>query len=151
MPTFDAGEVVESLDWDFTSPKIGVAALRKAKGTIPEPTDAAIGRFLDGLKKLYTESQKELTAELPEDATPDQMLDALSQLTGESFVKFMADTAELFAELCSNKPDKEQLLLLPLRVRVKFFAWVQQEVVNPEAGTGGGTAAVVKLSSAAAG
>jgi hypothetical protein len=146
MPTFDAGDVVESLDWDFR--KAGV----KAHGTIPEPTDAAIGRFLDGLKKLYIEAQKSVPADgLPEDATPDQMLDALAQLTGDVFVKFMADTAGLFAELCSNKPSKEQLLELPLRVRVKFFAWVQMEVVNPEAGTGGGTAAVVRLPSAAAG
>ena len=149
MPTFDAGDVVESLDWDFTKSKI--ASLKTAKGTIPEPTDAAIGRFLDGLKKLYAEAQKSLTAEMPDDATPDQMLDALSQLTGDVFVKFMADTAELFSGLCSGKPSQDQLLALPMRVRVKFYAWVQTEVVNPEAGTGGGTAAVVRLPSAAAG
>jgi hypothetical protein len=151
MPTFDAGAVVESLDWDFTSPKIGVPELRKAKGVIPEPTDAAIGRFLDGLKTLYTSARESMTADLPEDASPDQMLDALASLTGDVFVKFMADTAGLFAELCSSSPSKEQLLLLPLRVRVKFFAWVQGQVVNPEAETGDGMAAVRSLPSAHAG
>lgn len=145
MPSFDAGAVVEALDWDFT--KAGV----KAKGAVPEPTDAAIGRFLDGLKKLYAEAQKSLTAELPADASPDQMLDALNQLSGDSFVKFMADTAGLFAELCSNKPDKETLLALPLRVRVAFYGWIQGEVISPEAGTGAGSAVVTKLPSAAAG
>src|SRR5215467_8722068 len=118
MPSFDAGAVVESLDWDFT--KAGV----KAKGVVPEPTDAAIGRFLDGLKKLYEEAQKTLTADVPDNATAEQMLDALNQLTGDAFVKFMADTAGLFGELCSNKPDKDTLLQLPLRVRVAFYGWI---------------------------
>ena len=149
MPTFDAGDVVESLDWDFSKSKI--ASLKTAKGTIPEPTDAAIGRFLDGLKKLYEESQKSLTADMPDNATPEQMLDALAQLTGDAFVKFMADTAALFAGLCSGKPSAEQLLALPMRVRVKFYAWVQQEVVNPEAVTGGGTAVVRSLPTAVGG
>lgn len=149
MPTFDAGDVVESLDWDFTKTKI--ASLKTAKGTIPEPTDAAIGRFLDGLKKLYEESQKSLTADMPENATPEQMLDALASLTGDVFVKFMSDTAGLFAGLCSNKPSAEQLLALPMRVRVKFYAWIQNEVVNPEAVTGGGTAVVRSLPTAVGG
>ena len=144
MPMFDAGAVVESLEWDFT------AAGVKAKGIIPEPSDAAIGRFLDGLKNLYTKAQQLVGGDL-EDASPDEMLEALSSLSGEAFVTFMADTAGLFAELCGNKPTKEQLLSLPLRVRAKFYGWIQMEVVNPEAGTGAGNAAVTPLRSAAAG
>jgi hypothetical protein len=145
MPKFDAGEVVESLEWDFT--KAGV----KAKGITPEPTDATIGRFMDGLKKLYEEAQKDMTIELGDDATPEQMLEAMSSLTGDSFVKFMADVAGLFADLCGGKPSKEQLLALPMRVRAHFYAWIQGEVVNPEVGPGGGTAVVRSLPTAAAG
>jgi hypothetical protein len=146
MPTFDAGDVVESLDWDFT--KAGV----KAKGTIPEPTDAQIGDFLDGLKKLYTDVQGSgLAPEIQEHATPEQMMEALAGVTGEAYVEFMAKIAGLFADLCSGKPGKDNLLALPMRVRVKFYGWVQSEVVSPEAGTGGGMAAVRALPSAAAG
>lgn len=146
MPAFDAGDVVEALDWDFS--KAGV----KAKGTVPEPTDATIGAFLDGLKKLYTDAQAAgMAPTIDENATPDQMLDALVGLTGEAFVKFMADTAELFGTLCGQKPSAAQLLQLPLRVRVRFYTWIQGEVVNPEAGTGGGTAVVRALPSAVAG
>jgi hypothetical protein len=142
MPMFDAGDVLESLDWDFT--KAGV----KAKGTVPEPSDAAIGRFLDGLKTLYAELQGVVATDLGPDATPDQMLEALSSVSGDNFVKAMADTAGLFAELCGSKPSKEQLLALPLRVRAHFYGWVQAEVVNPEVGPDAGTAVVRSLPSA---
>lgn len=146
MPTFDAGAVVEALDWDFS--KAGV----KAKGTVPEPSDEAIGKFLDDLKKLYTDAKSMgLNVELPDNATPDQMMDALASVTGDAYVKLMAAVAGIFAELCSDKPSKDNLLALPMRVRVKFYGWVQTEVVNPEAGPGAGTVALRSLPSAAAG
>jgi hypothetical protein len=158
MPAFDASAVVETLDWDFTGkmpdgkfapgwPK----ELHTAKGVIPEPSDRAIGDFLDGLKQLYTEAQKTGLPTDGGDVTPEQMLEAVAGLTGDKFVEFMAGTAELFATLCGGHPGKEQLLLLPMRVRVKFYAWLQQEVINPEAGTGAGTEAVITLPSARAG
>jgi hypothetical protein len=144
MPKFDAADVVESLEWDFT------AAGVKAKGVTPEPSDTQIGAFLDGLKKLFEASKDMISAEL-ENPTPEQMLEAMSQVTGDAFVKLMADTAGLFADLCSGSPSKDQLLALPMRIRVHFFGYVQGEVVNPEVGTGAGTAQVRNLRSAAAG
>jgi len=147
MPTFDSSTVtVEDLAWDLHG--FGV----KAKGTIPEPSDGAIGKFLDDLKTLYAKAQGTgLDADLPENATAAQMMDALAGITGETFVAFMADLAGIFAELCGDKPTKANLLALPMRVRVKFYEWVQQEVVNPEAGPGAGNAVVRSLPSAAAG
>jgi len=146
MPKFDATEVVEALEWDFT------AAGVKAKGTIPEPSDAAIGAFLDGIKKLYSSAQEGgLVPDLSGDLDPAQLMSALAALTGEAYVKFQADLAGLFAELCGNTPTKDQLLALPLRVRVPFFGWVQREVVSPEAEPGAGTAVVKSLASARAG
>jgi hypothetical protein len=145
MAKFDGKLVVaEALDWDFT--ELGVAA----SGTIPEPSDQKIGDFLDGLKALYTEAG-ELLPSLAADASAEQMLEALSNVTGKQFVKLMADVAGLFAKLCGSQPSKAQLLALPMRYRVHFYAWVNDEVVNPEAGTGAGTAAVKPLRSAAAG
>jgi hypothetical protein len=160
MPAFDASAVVESLDWDFTGKLPGEGNKRvpgwpkelySAKGVITEPSDAAIGAFLDGLKQLYQEAQKSGLPTDGGDVTAEQMLEAVSGLTGDKFVEFMAGTAELFAGLCGGHPTKAQLLLLPMRVRVKFYAWLQQEVVNPEAGTGAGTEAVITLPSARAG
>lgn len=146
MPAFDAGDVLESLDWDFT--KAGV----KASGVVPEPSDHQIGQFLDGLKNLYTDAKSSgLDLGLPDEATADQMMDALANVTGDKFEQFMAATAGLFAELCSGKPSKEQLLALPLRVRVHFYNWIQAEVVRPEAGTGAGNVVALSPRSAAAG
>ena len=158
MPTFNAGAYADALDWDFT--EAGV----KEKGTVPEPSDRKIGDFLDGLKKLYEGARADgIAGDIPADASPDQMLEAITALTGDKFVTFMADTAELFAELCGGvrdnatrkvvggKPSAGTLLKLPLRVRVGFYAWIQGQVVSPEVGPGAGIAAVRSLPSAAAG
>jgi hypothetical protein len=145
MPTFNAGAIAESLDWDFHDAGV------KAKGTIPEPSDRAIGDFLDGLKALYEKARADGLAGEVADGSPDAILDALTSLTGDKFVMFMADVAGLFGELCGGKPDQVTLLKLPLRVRVAFYGWVQSEVVSPEAGPGAGTAVVRTLPSAAAG
>lgn len=145
MAKFSAASIAaESLDWDFH--ELGVAA----NGTIPEPSDKVIGDFLDGLKNLYAKTQETLP-NLPEDASTEQMLEALSTVTGKQFVDLMAEVAGLFAKLCGNQPSKAQLLALPMRYRVHFYAWVNAEVVNPEAGTGAGAAVVNLPRSSAAG
>lgn len=134
MARFSAASIAaETLDWDFTD--LGVAA----SGTIPEPSDAKIGDFLDGLKTMYAKAQ-EAIPHLADDASPEQMLEALSTVTGKQFVDLMAEVAGLFAKLCTQQPSKAQLLALPMRYRVHFYAWINEEVVNPEAGTGAGAA-----------
>ena len=145
MPSFNAETFgVEGLDWDFHG--FGV----KAKGIIPEPSDHAIGQFLDDLKSLYTDA-KGLDLDLPDNPSAEQMMDALSQVTGEKFEQFLAKMAEIFARLCSDKPTKEQLLALPMRVRAKFYGWLQSEVVRPEAESGAGNVVAMPPRSAAAG
>jgi hypothetical protein len=148
VPTFNAGAIAEDLDYDFTD--AGVKGT-KGKGTVPEPSDRLIGDFLDEIKVLYEKAREAGLAELPEDATPDEMLAAVTQVTGDKFVTFMADTAAIFARLCQNRPDAETLLKLPLRVRVAFYGWLQGQVVNPEAGPGAGTQVLRALPSQAAG
>lgn len=146
MPAFDAGAVIEALDWDFT------AAGVKAKGTVPEPSDQMIGDFLDGIKKLYSGAKEGgLIPDLGTDPSPERMMEAVAKVTGAAYVTFMDALAGLFAALCSDHPGKTQLLALPLRVRVKFYAWMQNEVVNPEASPGAGIAELRSLPSAAAG
>lgn len=145
MAKFDsAAFTAESLEWDFSG--FGV----QASGIVPEPKDQQIGKFLDDLKALYLTTQKELPS-LPEDASAEQMLEGLSQVTGKQWVKLMSDVAGLFAELCSQQPSKTQLLALPMRWRIQFYGWIQSEVVNPEVVTGAGNVVAMSPRSAAAG
>jgi hypothetical protein len=144
MPLFDAGVVVESLEYDFT--KAGV----KAKGTIPEPTDEQIGQFLGGLRELARKASEVGDLEV-DDTDPAAMLGLLNSLDPVKFVEVLSSTSEVYAKLCSDRPTAEQISALPLRVRYKFFGWLQSEVVSPEAGPGAGNAQVVTLPRTAAG
>jgi hypothetical protein len=42
-------------------------------------------------------------------------------------------------------------MALPMRIRTIFYRWLQEEVMSPEAVSGGGNAQVTTLRSAAAG
>jgi hypothetical protein len=152
MPKFDAGSVVEPLDYDFTTVK-GYPH-RKAKGVIPEPTDEKIAAFIGHLRDSMT-SAKSLAGDgsgAVEDFTdPTAFLGQLDSYDPDKFLSVYSGVASAYSELCSGTPSPEEISALPLRVRLRFFAWVMQEVVSPEAGTGAGTAAVIPLRSSAAG
>lgn len=151
MPTFDAAASVEALDFDFSAVPDYPKKL-KAKGTVKEPSDAKIGAFLDGLKNMVTNAKKSgIDLDVPDDASAEDLLNALDQVTGEAFVQLMETTARLYAELCSDSPGFEQLQALPLRVRTEFYAWVMAEVVRPEGGRNAGNGQVVRLPTAATG
>lgn len=158
---FNAVEVIEPLDWDFTGFKPGgeqrwprwPRELYNAKGTITEPSDEMIGDFMDGMKKLTTEAQKEFEglAELGDNPTPEEMVEALASLSGKDVVAFHGKMATLHAGLCSGSPSEKQILLLPMRARALFYGWLMSEVVSPEAGTGAGNGQLIQLPTAAAG
>lgn len=145
MPSFDAGTVVEALDYDFT--KAGV----KAQGTVPEPTDAMIGEFLRDLRNLVKEAEAVADMEGVDETDPASMLQALNSLDPDKFVEMLAKTSEAYAKLCSGRPAQAQIQALPLRVRRRFFDWLQREVISPEAGPAAGTAQVISLPRAAGG
>ena len=67
------------------------------------------------------------------------------------FAGLLGDMAVIFSELCSGKPTAAQINALPVRVRTIFFAWLQGEVMSPEAVTGAGQTQVTPLRSARAG
>jgi hypothetical protein len=143
LPGFVADGVVEALDWDF-KPYV------KASGTIPEPTDKQIAAFLTGLKTVFKEAEKDLPKDLDlED--PGVLLGAIDNLDPEVQITAMGKIAAVYAALCSDTPTEEQISQLPMRVRTIFFNWLQQEVMAPEAATGGGNAQVKKLRAARAG
>lgn len=145
MPTFDAGLVADPLDYDFT--RAGV----NAKGTIKEPTDKAIGKYLNDVKTVMTELSKIMGYTDVDTEDPAALIEALDQLDPEVFVKQIDGMAKAAADLCGGHPTLTEIRALPLRVRKHFFVWLQNEVVNPEAGPGAGTAVVTPIPRAVAG
>lgn len=143
MAGFEASGVVEPLDYDF-NPYLDV------KGTIPEPTDKQIETFLVAMKDLYVKAQKE-QPDLGELTSQADILEALDKVDPTTQIKLLGDMAAIYGRLCSGTPSATQISKLPVRVRTIFFAWVQGEVMSPEAATGGGTAQVTPLRSARAG
>jgi hypothetical protein len=145
MPQFDADAVVEGLECKLKP-------YADFEETIPEPSDRQIGEFLKGLKELMSGALKTMGIEEDVDLTdPGQMMTALDQLEPDKFVEVQDTMASLHAALCSGRPSKEQILLVPMRRRNLFYQWLQGEVMSPEAAPGGGSARVTVLPSRAAG
>lgn len=130
MPSFNAGTVVEPLEWDFTKYKAG-------KGVTPEPSDEQLSAFF---KAMMAAAQTEGTAELQAitDAGEDQekMLAAIAALPEDALSGAKAMIAP-YAALCSGSPSEAQLAKLPPRVRFAFFTWLSGEL-RPEASAGAG-------------
>jgi hypothetical protein len=144
MASFDAGTVGERLEWTFV-PDV------KAHGTLTEPDDRQIAEFIAGIRKLMNDAQVKGMAELGENPDPADVMGAINALDVDDLVKSLHDMAALYSALCSYSPTTDQILGLPMRKRAAFYAWIQKEVVSPEAGTGAGNAVVKTLPRAAAG
>lgn len=143
MAGFTAQGVVEALDYDF-NPYV------KAAGTIPEPTDRQIADFLTDMKTVFKEVKDDLPQGIDLDDS-NSVMSALDDLDPEVNIKLSGRMSEVYSKLCSNKPTAKQILDLPPRIRQIFFAWVQSEVMSPEAATGAGNAQVTHLRSGRAG
>ena len=143
MAGFVAQGVVEALDYDF-NPYLDV------KGTIPEPTDTQIETFLLAMKELYVTAQKD-QPDLGDLTSQADILEAIDKVDPTTQIKLLGKMAAIYSELCSKTPTAKQISELPVRVRTIFFAWLQGEVMSPEAATGAGNAQVTNLRSARAG
>jgi hypothetical protein len=142
---FDAASVVEPLDYTL-KPHVDRA------GTIREPTDQQIAAYLAGVKKLIKDFRGQLPDEMLAGSTDvGAMLTAVEDLDADITVKFNDEMAGLAADLCSGEPSKDDILSLPPRIRAMFLAWLQREVMSPEAAPGGGKTQVKTLRSVAAG
>jgi hypothetical protein len=143
MTGFNAGALVEPLDYDFKP-------FCEISGTVPEPTDKQIDAFLTKIKSIMEDANKQISGNLSED-NPEEFLEALTSLDPKVVTGTIREMARAYAALCSNNPTFEDLMRAPMRVRILFFRWVQQEVFSPEAKTGAGTAEVKTLPRAVAG
>jgi len=138
MAGFNAANVVEPLDYDFRT-KDNPNGIH---GVIREPNDRQIADFMAGVKALV----KNLKTDLPEaiasggdDVDIAALFMAVDDLDPEIVVRFHEDMAGIFAKLCSGEPSKSDLLAVPIRIRVVFYGWLQQEVMSPEVAPGAGS------------
>lgn len=135
MPKFEVAGLAEPLEYDFT------AAGVDAKGTIPEPSDAMIGKYLSDVKAAFMKLGQVANFAALDTEDPAAMMKALENVDPAEFVSVLDEVSKAAASLCGGKPSLAQIRKLPLRVRRHFFAYLQEEIVNPEAAPGGGSAA----------
>lgn len=129
MPGFNAAEVVEPLEWDFTKYDAG-------KGTVPEPSDKDIETLFRDLTKVSKDvMEKAGVGKLT--GTPEQVMAAIAELDDSAIgiTQMISGFTKAFAKLCKNQPTAIQLNKLPLRVRMAFYVWLADEL-RPEVGGG---------------
>jgi hypothetical protein len=132
---FDAGTIVDALEWDFT--KYGAGS-----GTAPEPTDQMIERFKRKFfhiaKGTSAQAAKQLQLLSEEEAeTPKTLTDAIATLDtvrGDNAAEAELRKAliQICAEVCSNEPRVDQLDKLPHRPLQAFVGWLLGELVAPK-------------------
>lgn len=130
MPQFNAASVVDALDFNF-NPHVAV------QGTIAEPTDNQIADYL----KAYKAFTEDIRSKIPSDIDPDDtaaVMEAMGNLDIDTFISASQKLAGITADLCGGFPSRENILALPPRIRNIFYAWVQEQVMAPEAVTDGG-------------
>jgi hypothetical protein len=165
VATFNAGTVLESLDFDFTAmaePPNSIAELADAKGTIKEPTALQVQTYMQSLAREMQRQRREARAALaaaekaeadgtePPDET-DEQLTVLADADKKKADAARRREAAMVSRLCSGFPGTEMLLLLPHRIANEFGAWLIKEVTDPEAVTGAGSPHLQMVRSPAAG
>jgi hypothetical protein len=168
VATFNAGTVLERLDYDFSAlagPPNNIRELAEAKGTIREPTSLQVQAYLQAsareMQRLRREARAAVAdaetadaageaAEPGPDAT-DAQLAALASADAKKGDATRRREAAMFSKLCSGDPSTEILLLLPHRIMAAFVEWLMKEVMDPEAVTGAGSPPLAIVRSPAAG
>lgn len=108
MSGFVAEESIASLDYDFSKFVKGV------KGTIKEPSQAAVKEYLGAITDLM----------------PTGKIEDLA-LVAEEGKDIDSDFKDVIVKVCSGKPSRANLDALPHRVLVAFAGWLYGSLVNP--------------------
>lgn len=168
MAVFNAGSILEPLDYDFTAmagPPNNIRELAEAKGTIKEPTSLQVQAYMQAsareMQRIRREAravveaaEKEQDGEAPDpgaDDATDSQLAAVADRDVKRSEAARKREAAMVSKLCSGDPSTETLLLLPHRIANEFGKWLVQEVLDPEAVTGAGTPHLQMVRSPAAG
>lgn len=144
MPSFDAAGIVEPLH-------LRLMPYANFDEDVKEPSDRQIGEFVRGLKQLMSGALETMGVTVAGDASPAEQMAALDDLEPDKFVEVMTGMAGLHSTLCSGHPTPRQILQVPLRIRMLMFAWLQTEVMSPEAVPAAGNVSALTRQRAAAG
>jgi hypothetical protein len=158
MSGFDAGNVVLAMDWDFS--KFGAG-----KGTVPEPSDVKIERFLRKYRVIANQALNAAGSAIVLEDDPKLLQDE----EGNPKIPTLADAIavmkqidleddgtmqsrqvaeqmlDLFDWFCDGKPGRGQLQQLPNRIRAAFYGWVVGQVTNPDFGPAADTKPLLNL------
>jgi len=145
MPSFNAANVVDPLDYDFSA----VPGLQDVKGTIKEPTSLQVQAYVNATRAEMVRLRRETGVVDEEDA--DAVLAALEKMDPARTVEAQKRSAEILSALCSGHPTGGQLMKLPHRVMHAFSEWLAKEVLDPEVVTGAGRPRLTSLPSSSAG
>lgn len=125
MPKFDAASVVEPLDWDFTKFVDG------AKGITPEPNEKLLAEFIRDVANLTSDVAKERKG-LSEDASIEDVVAAVAELRTCDILEEMYERmSHIYAAVCQDSPNFDQLQGLPIRHRSAFYTYMAKEL-RPE-------------------
>lgn len=141
MAGFDAGNAVEPMDWDFT--KFG-----GGKGTIAEPSDVEMERFLRKYRTLMGAVRDEALASLKQ-SEEESVAAERSPVTLEEAKQLMAEidlteeqsefarriSEQMLDIVCSitkDSPSREQIGKLPNRIRGAFYGWLVGQLTDPD-------------------
>lgn len=132
---FDAGKAVIALDYDFSTVKVAdesaAEILKEAKGTIPEPSQDALEAFQERLRSRIVDGGLEEIAALGDDPSTADVVSAISGLPEGALGEMMNDTLDAVADLCAGSPTREQINVLPARIRLAFIGWLTESLVGP--------------------
>src|SRR3954471_2845319 len=139
MAGFDGGTVGDAPDHDFTyfykkDPHV-YAILADAKGTVPEPSDEMVQR----LQRRMSEATADM---IPDGIDPDDrvaMIKAMAAMPEDKFAKSEAGILDALAQLTRGQPTRDQLVILPFRVKRKFIQWLTKQLMDPELSAAGST------------
>jgi hypothetical protein len=154
MAGFDAGSAVEPMDWDFS--RFGAG-----KGTVPEPSDVEIERFMRKYQVLATQVMasaeiqtnselQELIERKAQEADPGSPVKPLTvaeslevfqqvDLSGVRATEIADAMLELALTITKGSPSREQLEALPNRIRGAFYGWLIGQLTNPDFSVAAGT------------
>ncbi len=135
---FNAGEVLEPLDYDFS-------AFGGPVGVIPEPSSGAVKDYFRAMKNLAKEARKfkDIEAKLGniDDVSDEELAERMATIdeAEEGADELQRAQKEALAALCSNTPSFDELDRLPFRIFTAFNKWLVGEI-NPKTAAPGSKA-----------
>lgn len=128
MPKFDAGTAVEKLEYDFRP-------YADVYGETPEPSEQAFQKFSSKQAKVMIDMdrlEKEMAQAEKDEKLDDETVEVFQKRGREISDKM----SKIIAELCQDKPSKDEVDQLPYRVKTAYIKHLMSQF-SPEGETSG--------------